>query len=339
MQRTRGASRQHPPGSAPSPFIGLGWLYVYTGGRTRGKGFAHMITDKEARDVINAARLGPCDLFTSAFLGRLLDQHPRATLKRAPGVVGFAVRRNTRGTGRATLIVRPDGTEEAFSWLKCCGKARPRQALDQAYRASVDDQVRAFRGANNVPHDHHVDHVEPWTFARIVDAFEDQHGAVEVSRLIDVEQGAILPEPERSRFAEFHRNVAVLRSLPAADNLRAAARQRDRTVQSKLRRMVFQRDFGVCALCGWSCAEDREELVQTIPLSSPIPPTFWHADHIRPLTKGGTNDLANLRTLCVPCHVKETRKLYCDHDYLEPDGSCSTCGAVEAWWFGESVAK
>lgn len=29
---------------------------------------------------------------------------------------------------------------------------------------------------------------------------------------------------------------------------------------------------------------------------------LWDIDHIMPLALGGTNDLSNLRTLCIPCH-------------------------------------
>ena len=31
-----------------------------------------------------------------------------------------------------------------------------------------------------------------------------------------------------------------------------------------------------------------------------------HVDHITPLHKGGTDDLANLKGLCIPCHEAKT---------------------------------
>jgi len=31
-------------------------------------------------------------------------------------------------------------------------------------------------------------------------------------------------------------------------------------------------------------------------------------DHIKPLAQGGTHDMANLRTICRPCHLAETRR-------------------------------
>lgn len=35
----------------------------------------------------------------------------------------------------------------------------------------------------------------------------------------------------------------------------------------------------------------------------------WDADHIVPVIEGGSNDLTNLRTLCIPCHAAETAAL------------------------------
>lgn len=108
-----------------------------------------------------------------------------------------------------------------------------------------------------------------------------------------------------------------------------------------LRWKVQQRDRGACALCGFDTgrlvrvlhkvaertgrrgakgvasarrlavwlntkgftvgAEWKDVSFHTVVL--------WHADHILPLAEGGTNALANIRTLCVPCHKAETAAL------------------------------
>ena len=45
-------------------------------------------------------------------------------------------------------------------------------------------------------------------------------------------------------------------------------------------------------------------------ISKPKEGLFWQADHIVPVCEGGGEcDLSNYRTLCTPCHDKETRKL------------------------------
>lgn len=57
-----------------------------------------------------------------------------------------------------------------------------------------------------------------------------------------------------------------------------------------MREAVFARDGGVCADC-------REQQ------------TVWEMDHVTPSCDGGTDDLANLRTLCRPCHAVYTNAL------------------------------
>ena len=37
--------------------------------------------------------------------------------------------------------------------------------------------------------------------------------------------------------------------------------------------------------------------------------SWWEADHIHPLAEGGPDTLENLRTLCLPCHRRETAQL------------------------------
>lgn len=60
-----------------------------------------------------------------------------------------------------------------------------------------------------------------------------------------------------------------------------------------MRRAVYDRDKGNCAECGEYDGE-------------------WQADHIIEWADGGTHDLENIQTLCLPCHktkTKESRRL------------------------------
>lgn len=73
-----------------------------------------------------------------------------------------------------------------------------------------------------------------------------------------------------------------------------------RTQPEYLRRLVFKRDRGVCAICGinatWSHSGHRV--------------TGWDADHVVPVSEGGGEcDLSNLRTLCISCHKTATAEL------------------------------
>jgi 5-methylcytosine-specific restriction protein A len=90
-----------------------------------------------------------------------------------------------------------------------------------------------------------------------------------------------------------------------------------RTDAGYLRRQVFERDHGVCALCGL----DTEALRKTKrKLDYAARRRFekewggrrqlWDADHILPVAEGGGEcDLSNMRTLCLKCHRVATAEL------------------------------
>lgn len=93
-----------------------------------------------------------------------------------------------------------------------------------------------------------------------------------------------------------------------------------------MRANVFKRDAGVCSLCLVDCVQ----LVKKISTMSLLDATrlllpmgypkgrikqaheknfaLWDADHIVPVESGGGGcGLENMRTLCVPCHLKISR--------------------------------
>lgn len=100
-------------------------------------------------------------------------------------------------------------------------------------------------------------------------------------------------------------------------------------VPAHARMRVYERDHGVCAECGL----DTDDLLKwTVKLFERYPrkgwrsntsnamlllshfgfnerTSLWEADHIIPVIMGGENTLENLRTLCVPCHKKDTAEL------------------------------
>jgi len=78
-----------------------------------------------------------------------------------------------------------------------------------------------------------------------------------------------------------------------------------RRASTLLRRDVFRRDRGICARCG----------VDTLTVSRELPDwpshrvTYWDADHEMPVVEGGSSELENVRTLCLPCHRAVTAEL------------------------------
>lgn len=104
-----------------------------------------------------------------------------------------------------------------------------------------------------------------------------------------------------------------------------------RNSPSLIRRRVYQRDKGICAICGIDTAVLGKVLQaewQRVKLArSPRErqeraefrkryrwffrrTTYWDADHIIPVVEGGGEcTMANIRTLCVPCHQQVTKEL------------------------------
>lgn len=65
-----------------------------------------------------------------------------------------------------------------------------------------------------------------------------------------------------------------------------------REVPPGLRAAVFRRDKNVCQHC------ERRSAVGRL-----------HADHVRPIARGGLTVLGNLQTLCGPCNLKKGKRL------------------------------
>jgi 5-methylcytosine-specific restriction endonuclease McrA len=88
-----------------------------------------------------------------------------------------------------------------------------------------------------------------------------------------------------------------------------------------LRDRTFERDKGVCAVCGLDCVAEFHRLRRLRGAARlrgfaayGIRPgsrrSLWDADHIMPVVEGGGEcDLANIRTLCLKCHRERTAEL------------------------------
>ena len=103
---------------------------------------------------------------------------------------------------------------------------------------------------------------------------------------------------------------------------------------SYMRKAMFTRDKGICASCGADCELLRLELAlmrhvdynkykETLLVMGIRPDarkTYWDADHIIPVSKGGGEcGLDNLRSLCIPCHKKVTKALKKNNPSEEPE--------------------
>ena len=94
-----------------------------------------------------------------------------------------------------------------------------------------------------------------------------------------------------------------------------------RTDPGYLREKVFERDRGICAVCGLDCERAWRELKRLRGsarlkismewgLKARSRKSLWDADHIVPVVEGGGEcDLENIRTLCLKCHRAATAEL------------------------------
>jgi len=90
-----------------------------------------------------------------------------------------------------------------------------------------------------------------------------------------------------------------------------------------IRSQVLDRDHGVCCRCGvdtakilrifeWVRRQDYGGWLDAISsyaamgFKSVTRRDWWEADHIVARNDGGGDELANLRTLCIPCHKRRT---------------------------------
>lgn len=96
-----------------------------------------------------------------------------------------------------------------------------------------------------------------------------------------------------------------------------------RSSSSYLRECVFERDTGICAICGVDTHRFRRKIMR-LPFAERMREiralqqrgvihkrrkSWWEADHIQPVVEGGDSSLDNMRTLCIPCHRGVTREL------------------------------
>lgn len=96
----------------------------------------------------------------------------------------------------------------------------------------------------------------------------------------------VCAQPTMGRFCKMHEPEVD----EAARNERNPYRREYSSRQYAVNRQHrFERARGRCELCGIG-----------------LEPGGWECDHLVPLSKGGTNDITNLRVLCRLCHKAKT---------------------------------
>ncbi len=166
------------------------------------------------------------------FLRDLVALHPNAEAKVGVGIDRFETRWNLRNIG--FWIVRTDGSETDFSFLKCLyGSAIP-DLVRSAMRSAVRDQLAEVRAAalataRRCPisgdlltvENCHADHEEP-LFIEIADAFANSEGGYEAmaTHALDGAFGRrFVDDAQEQRWIDFHKRRARLRAVSKRTNL------------------------------------------------------------------------------------------------------------------------
>jgi hypothetical protein len=155
---------------------------------------------EKIRDILRTSPLDVPLADADYFLIRaMLELHPNKDKKLAGGGVAIVVGINggpgsldrTMPSSRGFQVVQANGSKVDFSYRIALGLDSPEPNIAKAARRAVTPAIVAyktarFRGATHIPCDEtgqmiafgdaHVDHSEPWTFKRILDAFIAKHG-------------------------------------------------------------------------------------------------------------------------------------------------------------------
>lgn len=92
--------------------------------------------------------------------------------------------------------------------------------------------------------------------------------------------------PAQGNYCDFHRPEVDEELRNLANPYRRAYKDPQ---YAKNKQHRFERARGRCESCGIHLEAGD-----------------WQCDHLIPLSKGGTNDITNLRILCKPCHLAKT---------------------------------
>lgn len=204
-----------------------------------------MRTKKETKEHFSKImRSAPLDEPLSEHHGELLgllSQHPAADEKIGAGVSHFKVGLVKPYNDRGYFIVRADGSEVGFSYVKCISGRKPRSfEIKKAFRNEVFHQVAEFKRAVVVDgarcsvtgdalvfETAEVDHAPPCTFAQLLAEFARAASidltAVKTATSDGGVTFSLVDRQLAASWRQFHQDNAKLRALSPEGHKRTHA--------------------------------------------------------------------------------------------------------------------
>lgn len=150
------------------------------------------------------------------FLMDIFRRHPEAVMKLQSGVKRIWIERSKFNT-LCFWIERNNGTKTDISFMACLTKI---DYFKKACREEIEEQISDFKIKDKTPKGFHVDH-HPESFDSILMRFIAISGRSDVVKSVDSVKGCSLKDREYAqKWRDFHLFHAILRSIPAQDNLR-----------------------------------------------------------------------------------------------------------------------
>ena len=164
----------------------------------------------------------------------LLLAHPGCEEKTGCGIKTVMVRLNRSGT-RTFYLVRNDGSETDFSYMKCLNPPSNKKGALDAARYLVREQIKDFKDKSfngkceltgvDITYDNcHVDHIPPLSFDALFSDFcrsiERDVNQMETVKIGDMQIGRVFVETWISEaWQDYHRQFAKLRVVSIKANL------------------------------------------------------------------------------------------------------------------------
>jgi hypothetical protein len=196
---------------------------------------------REVQEMMGRYRTGVVHLSGADldFAMAILDLHPQRDEILAEGCKGIVVKKAEGYSTRCLAVEQNTGDMQEFSAQVALKRQPCKPLLSAAARNAVSGRVREFKvDAFKLPpvrcatsgvelsfDEAHVDHAQPWTFKKIVEAFHRENPEVKIRH--GGTQDLFENDADAAKFINFHDAKADLQIVHRTENLSTLQRERN----------------------------------------------------------------------------------------------------------------